>query len=171
VTFEIDINGRTRSVVVEPDGAGPDGGRFRVLVEGEPFDVTLTVTDLGVSLVYASDGRVVDVAATERPGGEWLLQFPHVTLAAAVDGRRFRRGSAGSVADAGEQRIMAPMPGRVVRVLVKTGDDVAGRQGLVVVEAMKMENELVSPRAGRIKEVAVAEGQSVETGRLLIVVE
>ena len=63
------------------------------------------------------------------------------------------------------------MPGRIVRVLVKPGDEVAGRQGLVVVEAMKMENELVAPRPGRIKDVLVTEGQSVETGRLLIVVE
>ena len=63
---------------------------------------------------------------------------------------------------------MAPMPGRVVRVLVKPGDTVAARQGLVVVEAMKMENELRSPRAGRVKEVAVAEGESVEAGRLLV---
>ena len=63
------------------------------------------------------------------------------------------------------------MPGRVVRVLVKPGDEVAARQGLVVVEAMKMENELAAPRAGRVKEVAVTEGQSVEAGRLLVVVE
>jgi biotin carboxyl carrier protein len=63
------------------------------------------------------------------------------------------------------------MPGRVVRILVKPGDEIALRQGLIVVEAMKMENELTSPKAGRVKEVAVTEGTSVEAGRLLIVVE
>jgi biotin carboxyl carrier protein len=63
------------------------------------------------------------------------------------------------------------MPGRVVRVLVAPGQDVAARQGVVVVEAMKMENELRSPKAGRIKEVAVTAGASVEAGRLLIVIE
>jgi biotin carboxyl carrier protein len=63
------------------------------------------------------------------------------------------------------------MPGKVVRVLVEPGDEVAGRQPLVVVEAMKMENELSSPRPGRVKEVAVRPGQSVEAGRLLVVVE
>ena len=63
------------------------------------------------------------------------------------------------------------MPGRVVRVLVKAGDEVAARQGLVVVEAMKMENELTSPKAGRVKEVSVSEGTSVESGRLLVIVE
>ena len=63
------------------------------------------------------------------------------------------------------------MPGRIVRVLVKPGDEVALRQGLIVVEAMKMENELGSPKAGRVTEVAVVEGVSVEAGRLLVVVE
>jgi biotin carboxyl carrier protein len=63
------------------------------------------------------------------------------------------------------------MPGRVLRVLVKAGDTVTARQGLVVVEAMKMENEITSPKDGRIKEVGVSDGQSVEVGRLLVVVE
>ena len=63
------------------------------------------------------------------------------------------------------------MPGRVVRVLVAPGDEVAARQPVVVVEAMKMENELRSPKAGRVKDVAVTEGASVEAGRVLVVVE
>jgi biotin carboxyl carrier protein len=62
------------------------------------------------------------------------------------------------------------MPGRVVRVLVGEGDEVAPGQGLVVIEAMKMENELKSPRPGRVREVAVGEGQAVEAGALLVVV-
>jgi biotin carboxyl carrier protein len=80
-----------------------------------------------------------------------------------------RRGR--EVAAVGEQRIVAPMPGKVLRVLVTAGQEVAARQPLVVVEAMKMENELASPKAGRIREVAVSEGASVEAGRLLVVVE
>jgi biotin carboxyl carrier protein len=63
------------------------------------------------------------------------------------------------------------MPGKVVRVLVQAGDEVQPRQGLVVVEAMKMENELRAARAGRVKEVFVTEGQSVEAGTALVVVE
>ena len=63
------------------------------------------------------------------------------------------------------------MPGKVVKVLVKVGDQVTARQGLVVVEAMKMENELRSPKDGRVTEVLVAEGVSVEAGRPLVVVE
>jgi biotin carboxyl carrier protein len=63
------------------------------------------------------------------------------------------------------------MPGRVVRVLVQAGDDVEAKQGVVVVEAMKMENELRSPKTGRVKEVNVSPGTSVEAGRVLLVVE
>ena len=63
------------------------------------------------------------------------------------------------------------MPGKVVKVLVRAGDEVKARQGLVVVEAMKMENELRSPKDGRVSEVLVAEGASVEAGRPLVVVE
>ena len=66
---------------------------------------------------------------------------------------------------------MAPMPGRIVRVLVRAGDAVVAGQPLVVVEAMKMENELKSLKAGRVKEVSVGEGTSIEAGRLLVVVE
>ena len=62
------------------------------------------------------------------------------------------------------------MPGRVVRVLVAAGADVAAGQGLVVVEAMKMENELRAPRAGRVAEVAVREGEAVDAGALLAVI-
>ena len=60
---------------------------------------------------------------------------------------------------------------KVVRVLVSAGDEVKARQGLVVVEAMKMENELRAARGGRVREVAVTEGQSVEAGTVLMVVE
>jgi biotin carboxyl carrier protein len=63
------------------------------------------------------------------------------------------------------------MPGKVIRVLVAAGDEVHPRQGLVVVEAMKMENELRAARAGRVKEIFVQEGQSVEAGAVLAVVE
>jgi biotin carboxyl carrier protein len=62
------------------------------------------------------------------------------------------------------------MPGRVVRLLVASGADVAAGQGVVVIEAMKMENELRSPRAGRVRELPVREGQAVEAGALLAVV-
>lgn len=168
--FEVEIGQRKRTVSIEGLGAaGPAGGQFRVTIDGEAHEVSVRPTDLGLSLVFA-DGRSVDVAATETASGEWFVQLPHVDLTAVVDRRRRERVRPG-VAAAGLQRVTAPMPGRVVRVLVKVGDLVEVRQALVVIEAMKMENELTSPKAGTVKEVPASEGQSVEAGRLLVVVE
>jgi biotin carboxyl carrier protein len=75
------------------------------------------------------------------------------------------------VDDGGPAAIVAPMPGRVVKVLVKQGDLVAARQPLVVVEAMKMENELRAPRAGTVIEVRVSEGMSVDPHMVLMMLE
>jgi biotin carboxyl carrier protein len=164
--FDIEVAGRVRAVVVERLS---DTGRFRVVLDGVAREVDAQATDLGLSLVC--DGRSLDVAATPRPGGEWLVQLPHVDVPVVVDGVRHARGTQRNAARPGEQRVVAPMPGRILRVLVARGDEVSHRQGLVVIEAMKMENELTAPKAGTVKDVAVAEGTSVEAGRLLVVIE
>jgi biotin carboxyl carrier protein len=172
MTFEVEIGGRLRTVAIDAvDASGASGGLVRATIDGVAHDVSVRPTDLGLSLVFA-DGRSLDAATTETATGEWLVQLPHVDVVAVVDRRRRERSRAGeAAAAAGVQRVTAPMPGRVVRVLVKPGDVVELRQALVVIEAMKMENELASPKAGTIKEVPVTEGQSVESGRLLVVVE
>ena len=88
-----------------------------------------------------------------------------------LDERKLRlRQATGKFSLEGPQRIDAPMPGKVVRVLVKLGDEVTEGQGLVVVEAMKMENELKSPKAGKVLELAAVEGAAVESGARLVVV-
>jgi biotin carboxyl carrier protein len=71
----------------------------------------------------------------------------------------------------GDQPVTAPMPGRVVRVLVAAGDEVAAGQGLVVVEAMKMENELRAPKTGKVKDVNFSAGTPVDAGKVLVVIE
>ena len=157
MTFEIEINGGVKSVVLEPI-AGGAGTTLRATVDDRVQELDVTATELGWSLLFAG-GRMVDV------------QLPKVDVTATVNGRRFGRARPGDASARGERRVSAPMPGRIVRVLVRAGDAVAAGQPLVVVEAMKMENELKSPKAGRVKEVSVAEGTSIEAGRLLVVVE
>jgi len=172
MTFEIEIGGKIRAVSVDAVGAlATSGGRFRVRVDGVVHEIETRATDLGLSLVEVETGRMVDVAITDRTGGELWVQMPHVLVPVLVDSRRYRRASEGPVTGAGDLRVVAPMPGRVLRVLVKPGDEVTLRQGLVVVEAMKMENEISAARPGRVKEVAVEAGQSVESGRLLVTLE
>jgi biotin carboxyl carrier protein len=170
MTFEMDLNGRVKNVSLEPIAAnGPSGDAVRVIVDGQPREVRVSPTELGLALLF-DDGRSVDAAVTDRGAGEWFVQLPKVDISVSVNGRRFGHGRRGGAAVKGDQRISAPMPGRIVRVLVRAGDDVAAGQPLVVVEAMKMENELKSPRAGRVKEVSVVEGTSIDAGRLLVVV-
>jgi biotin carboxyl carrier protein len=124
-----------------------------------------------LSLIVPEAGAAShEVGFSEGPlPGELTVHLHQGTMTATVDARRSRRAALAS--GAGLVRITAPMPGRVLRVLVAAGDQVAARQPLVVVEAMKMENELSSPRAGTVKEVAVRPTESVEPGRLLVVVE
>lgn len=170
MTFEIEINGRLRSVRVEP--AGPPAHRFRVTVDGTPRIVdAVAVEDDTLSLVLPEERQAShEIGFADGPQPNEVAVYTHGgTLDAVVNGRRSRRR--GGTAGAGEQRVIAPMPGKVLRVLVQPGDEVAARQPLVVVEAMKMENELSAPRGGRVRDVAVQEGASVEAGRLLVVVE
>jgi len=171
MTFEIDVNGRTRTVAIEKTG----DGHFRVLLDGSPHLVDATrVGTHGLSLLLdGAHGVSRDVQVTPgNSGGELLVTLGGRTVTATVNGRRTGRAGADTGAGVhGEQSILAPMPGRVVRVLVTAGDDVAVRQPLVVVEAMKMENELRAPKAGRVKEVRVPPGTSVEAGRVLVVIE
>ena len=168
--FEIEINGRTRAIAVERT----IDGHYRIAVDGVAHDVdAVRIGQFGLSLVLdreSGQSREVQVAPASAQG-EVLITMDGRVVSAAIDRRRTSRGSDGGADAHGEQAIIAPMPGRVVRVLVQAGDDVTARQGVVVVEAMKMENELRSPKAGRVKEVAVAPGTSVEAGRTLMVIE
>jgi biotin carboxyl carrier protein len=172
MTFEVELNGRTRSVSIERAGRHD---RYRVTVDGVPTLVDAQRSgEFGLSLLFP-DGAHAAARVAVAPGsapGELLACLRGRCAAVVVNGRRTGRGAADTGAGAeGEQKIVAPMPGRVVRVLVAAGDDVEARQPVVVVEAMKMENELRSPKSGRVKDVAVAAGASVEAGRVLMVIE
>jgi len=171
-SFEIDINGRTRTIAVERVGPA-EAGRFHVNIDGRIRAVDARRDSGGrLSLLFPEEGGAShDVALAPSGPGELTVHLASASLQAVVNGRRARRPrDAGAAAGEGEQRIAAPMPGRVVRVLVAPGDEVSPRQPLVVVEAMKMENELSASRAGRVKDVKVREGTSVEAGKLLVIV-
>jgi biotin carboxyl carrier protein len=171
MTFEIELNGRGRTVSIERAAHG----RYRVTVDGAAAIVDAQRSgESGVSLLFpdrAHQGVSVQLVPGAAPG-EMLAYLGGRNIAVSVNGRRTGRGAGDSAGAAhGEQKVLAPMPGRVVRVLVAPGDEVERRQPLVVVEAMKMENELRSPKAGRVKDVAVTPGTSVEAGRVLVVIE
>lgn len=172
--LEVAAAGRTRTVHV----AG-HGGRYHVDVDASRRDVDAIPLSRGTwSLLIGpagaghAGGRSYEIGVVERAAGELTVYVNGRAVPVRVGGRWRRRG-AEPAADTGSgpQRIAAPMPGRVVKVLVKPGDAVQARQGLVVVEAMKMENELRAPGAGIVREIRVAEGASVEAGTVLVVID
>jgi biotin carboxyl carrier protein len=176
VHYEVEIGGRTRRI--ELTRSGDD---FAVLVDGRARQVTATRIDaqqwsLLVSAPGKSDmaGRWVacDVTVTSDPAGTLTVHVGSTPVAVTMNGRRrWGRKTEGPGAGSGPQRVAAPMPGKVVRVLVAPGDRVTARQPLVVVEAMKMENELRAGRDGTVSEIHAREGVSVDAGALLIVIQ
>jgi biotin carboxyl carrier protein len=144
--------------------------RNQVLLDGRPLDVDVVKTGPAWSILVGH--RSFEVFLVERGPGELMARVNGRAVAVRGGPQRFgsRRTRSGA-ATAGPGRVAAPMPGRIARVLVKVGDRVTARQGLVVVEAMKMENELRSPRAGIVTEIRAAEGALVDANAVLIVLE
>ena len=164
-TVWIELGGKPHRVVLG-EGVSVDGIRYTVDARKlAPGTLSLLVT--------ADDETVRSFRCVHDPAsGE---------AAVVIDGRRFvysvsdprslgvAGGAAGS--DAGPRPLKSPMPGRVLRVLVATGDTVEAGQGCVVIEAMKMQNELKAPRAGIVGALAAKVGDTVAAGATLLVVE
>ena len=116
------------------------------------------------------DGRVYDARIEEHPDYLVVVIDGYRFELDVRDPRRWSRKSAGRGAG-GIQTVTAPMPGKVVRVLVAPGDAVEPGQGLIVVEAMKMQNEMKASRSGKVRSVPVAEGATVTAGDVLATIE
>ena len=170
--FEVGDRVRTVNVVRK-------GAMLHVTLDGRTHVVDARrVSDSALSMLVQNGHdtravRSVDVAFGTRLEGDLDVHILGRAIPVEIRqggsfGRQKKEGPGGS--GAGPLRVTAPMPGKIVRVLVKPGDLVKAKQGLVVVEAMKMENELRAPKSGTIKEVAVTAGMSVEAGRVLVTV-
>jgi biotin carboxyl carrier protein len=146
-------------------------GRYVVRFHDRTLTVdALSFADGALSLLIGNESYGVDVEAL-KDSVAVTVRGQTVKLGLA-DERALRLRSAGNGnAATGKQVITAPMPGKVVKVLVALGDQVEAGQGLVVVEAMKMENELKSPKAGKVTELPAKEGTTVENNAKLVVVE
>ena len=156
--LQIQAAGRTRGVEVTRIG-----DRFLVSIDGRQHEVDVKDIDGVLSLLIGTRSYEVTVSPT-------MVHVDGVPVEVSV--ARTRGAAHGAAApEGGPQRIAAPMPGKIVKLLVKPGDTVEARQGLVVVEAMKMENELKARASGTVSEVRVAEGSLVEAGAILVVLE
>lgn len=162
--FSASAVGRTLRV----EATGRDG-RYRVRIDGRELVVDMLETGGGFASLLI-DGRSTEVGLEPTASGYRVVFDDDSVQVELVDAAR-DTNLAPRRAAAGPLRILAPMPGRIVRVLVEPGHDAAGGESLLVMEAMKMENEIRAPRAGRVREVAVREGQAVESGASLVVLE
>lgn len=166
--LHIEQAGLVRQVTVVP---GPEPGTLAVHLDDEV--IACDVRDLGngrLSLRLA-DGSMHDIVVeTEATPGHRVVHLQGRRLPTTVSTRE-RRGAAPDGVSNGPLRVVAPMPGKIVRVPVQPGDRIEARQPVVVIEAMKMENALAAGRDGIVREVLVQEGMSVEAGRALVVVE
>ena len=168
-TYVALLDGGKREEAVEVRRLSP--GLYEVKLRGEVHVVDAFRHDHGsLSLIVdtASYSAMLDWRGTQVK-----VSLRHSTLPVEIlDEKKLRmRRAAGKFTVEGRQAVTSPMPGKVVKVLVKAGDEVRQGQGLVVVEAMKMENELKSPKDGKVVELLVAEGQAVEANAKLCAIE
>ena len=142
--------------------------RFQ-LGDAPPRDANVEMPGPGVYSILL-DGRSYDVFVEDTPAGLVVTIEGYRFALDVRDPRRWSRKTAGAGSDT-VQSILSPMPGKVIRVLVAPGDPVVPGQGIVVVEAMKMQNELKSNRTGRVVSVPAKEGATVTAGELLATIE
>jgi biotin carboxyl carrier protein len=164
-TWELSLDGRILNVDVTASA-----GRLSLLIGPPSPAASAGQVPPSPAASAARARRSYEVAVERRSNGDRIVYVNGLAVPVSlVDPRERlvrRRGSAS--AETGPRSIVSPMPGRIVKVLVREGDVVAAHQGLVVVEAMKMENELRAPRAGTVSAVKVVEGMSVETRAVLV---
>lgn len=116
--------------------------------------------------------RIYRCALEKSPSGETEVVVNGQRIPVTVRDKKHLRGNAGGAGGAtGKANLVSPMPGKVVRLLLSAGAEVAANQGVLIVEAMKMQNEVLSPKTGKVAEIRVSEGQTVNAGETLAVIE
>jgi biotin carboxyl carrier protein len=160
--LEVRISGKTCTVELQRDT-----NRWIISLDGQPIDADAVEIAPNIFSVLLG-GQAHEIRVTPSPGSALNLQTGHREFTAEVVDPRAWRGRRQSAIEAeGRQQIVAPMPGKVIRLLAQVGDPVEAGQGLLVIEAMKMQNEIRSPKSGTLERLLAKEGQSVNAGETL----
>jgi biotin carboxyl carrier protein len=164
MTFDVTVNGRDYRVELEQ----ADIGSWAGLVNGERVTVNAANTGSGM-LSMLIGGESYEIVASPA---QQQITIGGVRYSVEVrDPRSWRARRARAGAQDGAKKITAPMPGKVVRVIAQPGTEVEQGEGVIVIEAMKMQNELKSPKKGKVARVLVDEGEAVNAGDVLAVIE
>jgi len=164
--YEVLIDGHLHQIELERVTTG-----YEATVDGEAFalDVAMTARDV-LSIIH--NGRNYEAKREYSLLGEThIIVGSERFLAEVRDPRSLRSRRAAAGHEAGPAKILAPMPGKIVRVIASEGDEVEAGQGLVVVEAMKMQNEIKATKNGKVTKIAVKENSAVNAGDLLCIVD
>ena len=164
MTYEIAIDGKRYRLDLNQAE-----GRWSCRVDGREIEVDAVLARPNV-LSLRLGNKAYEVKC-ERVGGDTHIWVGSLRFAAEVRDPRSLRSRAGAPEDHGPRKLTAPMPGKVIRILVTQGSAVEAGAGVLVVEAMKMQNEVKSPKKGTIQKILVSEGTAVNAGDVLAIVE
>lgn len=164
MTYDVTIDGQKYRLELERTE-----GRWSCRLDGRDVEVDAVLARPDV--ISLRIGNQAFEVKCERVASELHLWVGSRRYAAEVCDPRSLRGRSRAVDDHGPKTLTAPMPGKVVRVLVSPGGEVEAGGGVLVVEAMKMQNEIKSPKKGRIEKILVSEGAAVNAGDVLAIVE
>jgi biotin carboxyl carrier protein len=164
MTYDVTIDGKNYLLDLNRTN-----GRWSCRLDGRELEVDAVLARPNV-LSLRIGNKVFEVKC-ERVGGDLHLWVGSIPFAVDVRDPRSLRGRVRAVDDHGPKKLTAPMPGKIVRVLVDQGNPVEAGAGVLVVEAMKMQNEIKSPKKGTIQKILVSEGTAVNAGDVLAIVE
>ena len=165
LNIDIEIGGKKRRLEMEPEA---DGYRFEL--DGKPCAADAVFLQANI-LSLLIDGKSYRILFDPRPDGAAVVIGERRVTYVIDDPRSLQSRKNADADESAARPLIASMPGRVVRILVEAGQQVEAMQGLIVVEAMKMQNELKAPRAGTISRIGVEVGATVQAGKVLMVIE
>lgn len=181
MNFEVELREDSRTsehqLSVQNPSNDRSGGELPLFsIDGKPIQADWTQISPGTySIIIEGQSYEARVARApdNRPGqpDSWVVTIAEYDFYVQVRDPRTRRFAGQALAHEGPLDVLAPMPGKIVQVLVNRDQEVSQGQGLVVIEAMKMQNELRAPRAGHVTEVHVREGIGIEAGTKLLRLE
>jgi biotin carboxyl carrier protein len=166
MTYDVIVDGKTHRLELTKGEA-----TWLCKVDGHTIEVDAALTARDV-LSVLTGGDAFEVKRERSLRGDLHLVIGSARYAIDVqDPRSLRTRRAAAGAEAGPQKITAPMPGKIVRLIVAEKAEVKAGQGVIVMEAMKMQNEMKSPKDGKVQKILVAEGATVNAGDVLAVIE
>jgi biotin carboxyl carrier protein len=162
---EIELDGKLRSVEVMHSGE-----RARWTIDGSELDADAVEVSPGIYSILIG-GKSLEARVEAKGDSQLRVTVASREYAATIrNSRKWKRDRAAGAEAEGRQQVTTPMPGKIVLVLMKTGDAVDAGQGIVVVEAMKMQNEIRSPKSGTVERLLVVAGQTVNAGEVVAIV-